>query len=429
MTFAHSYVSYPVCCPSRATYLSGQYAHNHHVMGLYPPTGGYIRFDRCNSLPVWLERRRLRDRAHRQVHERLRHRRCRPTSARLDRVVRRRWTGRPTGCGATRSTRTATATPTAVARSTRTRGSTRRTSTGGKAVELHRAPRALEAPPFFLSVAFLAPHHEMPVRARRDRPPGAAGAARRAATLGDDAAADIAAPSTRRNLADKPRVLCAAGRSTPSRSQGSRRGTARSPAQSLLAVDDAVAGDRQRRCATPASSTTPTSCSRPTTATCRASTTCRAARCSPTSRRPQVPLLLRGPGIPRDRVSEGAGRQHRPGSTILQVAHARAGKPAGRALAAPVRARPGSGARARAVPARDRRGALRPGARPGRRTASPRRAPHPELPRGAHEPLAVRGVPRPAGASCTTWRATPTSCTPTPTSRATRRSATRCIAC
>src|SRR5215217_6872670 len=32
--FADSYVSYPVCCPSRATYLSGQYAHNHHVMGL-----------------------------------------------------------------------------------------------------------------------------------------------------------------------------------------------------------------------------------------------------------------------------------------------------------------------------------------------------------------------------------------------------------
>jgi N-acetylglucosamine-6-sulfatase len=55
VTFNRSYVSYPVCCPSRATFLSGQYAHNHHVMGLYPPTGGYIRFDRSNSLPVWLE--------------------------------------------------------------------------------------------------------------------------------------------------------------------------------------------------------------------------------------------------------------------------------------------------------------------------------------------------------------------------------------
>lgn len=56
VTFARSYVSYPVCCPSRATYLTGQYAHNHGVMGLYPPTGGYGRFDAREALPVWLQR-------------------------------------------------------------------------------------------------------------------------------------------------------------------------------------------------------------------------------------------------------------------------------------------------------------------------------------------------------------------------------------
>jgi N-acetylglucosamine-6-sulfatase len=56
VSFDRSYVSYPVCCPSRATYLSGQYAHNHRVLGLYPPTGGYGRFDARESLPVWLER-------------------------------------------------------------------------------------------------------------------------------------------------------------------------------------------------------------------------------------------------------------------------------------------------------------------------------------------------------------------------------------
>jgi N-acetylglucosamine-6-sulfatase len=56
VSFRRSYVSYPVCCPSRATFLTGQYAHNHHVMGLYPPTGGYGRFDKHNALPVWLQR-------------------------------------------------------------------------------------------------------------------------------------------------------------------------------------------------------------------------------------------------------------------------------------------------------------------------------------------------------------------------------------
>jgi len=56
VTFKRSYVSYPVCCPSRATYLSGQYAHNHRVLGNYAPSGGYARFDKREDLPVWLSR-------------------------------------------------------------------------------------------------------------------------------------------------------------------------------------------------------------------------------------------------------------------------------------------------------------------------------------------------------------------------------------
>jgi N-acetylglucosamine-6-sulfatase len=57
-TFANNFVSYSLCCPSRSTFLSGQYAHNHGVMGNAPPQGGYEKWrpTEGNSLPVWLQR-------------------------------------------------------------------------------------------------------------------------------------------------------------------------------------------------------------------------------------------------------------------------------------------------------------------------------------------------------------------------------------
>jgi N-acetylglucosamine-6-sulfatase len=56
VTFDNSFASYPLCCPSRSTYLTGQYAHNHRVLGNAPPNGGYDRLDHTNTLPVWLQR-------------------------------------------------------------------------------------------------------------------------------------------------------------------------------------------------------------------------------------------------------------------------------------------------------------------------------------------------------------------------------------
>jgi N-acetylglucosamine-6-sulfatase len=57
VTFTRSYVSYPVCCPSRATYLTGQYAHNNGVLCLYRWChGGYSNLDQKEYLPVWLRR-------------------------------------------------------------------------------------------------------------------------------------------------------------------------------------------------------------------------------------------------------------------------------------------------------------------------------------------------------------------------------------
>ena len=44
-TFRNSFVNYSLCCPSRATFLTGQYAHNHGVLGNAPPNGGFGRFE------------------------------------------------------------------------------------------------------------------------------------------------------------------------------------------------------------------------------------------------------------------------------------------------------------------------------------------------------------------------------------------------
>ncbi len=54
--FSTSSVSYPLCCPSRATYYSGQYAHNHGVVWNNFPLGGFYRFRQAETLPVWLRR-------------------------------------------------------------------------------------------------------------------------------------------------------------------------------------------------------------------------------------------------------------------------------------------------------------------------------------------------------------------------------------
>jgi N-acetylglucosamine-6-sulfatase len=58
VTFNNSFASYSLCCPSRATLLTGQYAHNHDIRGNTPPAGGYSKLAPFlgNSLPAWLQK-------------------------------------------------------------------------------------------------------------------------------------------------------------------------------------------------------------------------------------------------------------------------------------------------------------------------------------------------------------------------------------
>jgi arylsulfatase A-like enzyme len=54
-TFDTSLVSFPLCCPSRATFLTGQYSHNTGVVG-NNLQNGLANLDETNTLPVWLQR-------------------------------------------------------------------------------------------------------------------------------------------------------------------------------------------------------------------------------------------------------------------------------------------------------------------------------------------------------------------------------------
>ncbi|MDX6665318.1 MAG: N-acetylglucosamine-6-sulfatase [Solirubrobacteraceae bacterium] len=54
-TFADAVDSFPLCCPARATFITGQYAHNHGVGGNFEPYGWYGMKNRQNILPTWLQ--------------------------------------------------------------------------------------------------------------------------------------------------------------------------------------------------------------------------------------------------------------------------------------------------------------------------------------------------------------------------------------
>lgn len=53
--FVNAYATFPLCCPSRATYLTAQYAHNNGVESNRPPDGGYLNLDQSTTVPLALK--------------------------------------------------------------------------------------------------------------------------------------------------------------------------------------------------------------------------------------------------------------------------------------------------------------------------------------------------------------------------------------
>jgi N-acetylglucosamine-6-sulfatase len=55
VTFDENFDSFSLCCPSRASFLTGQYSHNNGVRGNALPQGGFEKLDGTSTLAVWLQ--------------------------------------------------------------------------------------------------------------------------------------------------------------------------------------------------------------------------------------------------------------------------------------------------------------------------------------------------------------------------------------
>ncbi len=317
--FRRAYVSYPVCCPSRATYLTGQYAHNHGVMGLYPPSGGYGRFDKRNALPVW-----LRDAGYYTAH--------------LGKFLNGYGDQQPADVPPGWSDWHATVDYSTYRMWGYTMNDNGRFHTYGR--PFRREPRLYQTDvlarkalsvingragrrPFFISINFLAPHHEDRRIQRRS------GQLVRPAPRHRHAYASAPLTRTRSfnegDMSDKPRFLRRRTRRLTRDDIARLTRDARSRRASLLAVDDAVArivAALRRRGELDNTYIVFTS----DNGYMQGQHRVRSGKMLPYEASTHVPLLIRGPGLPPGRVSGELVANTDLAPTLLDIAGAEAGK-------------------------------------------------------------------------------------------------------
>ena len=163
-TFQNSFVNYSLCCPSRATFLTGQYMHNHGVLDNKPPNGGFdpLRGVARRQQPGRLASGRgLPHRHDRQVPERL------PGRPLVPAGWSEWYAAAPNDAGGLRLLAERERHPGRLRRRPGRLQAGRADRKGGRL----RRPRAPNAQPFFLWLTYTAPHAGSPSRARaRTRP-------------------------------------------------------------------------------------------------------------------------------------------------------------------------------------------------------------------------------------------------------------------
>ena len=306
VSFRRFYVTDPLCCPSRTTFLTGQYAHNHGVVSNLGPRS-YPALRQRDTLGPWLERAGYRtalegkflnsyglDGSAGHV----------PPGwsdwhAALDPGIDAYYDYSMNDNGTVRRYGSAP-------------GDYKTSVIGADAVrEVRRA--AGSSRPLFMFVAFTAPHApSLPA-------PGDSGAFAGAEPPRDPSYDEA-------DVADKPPFLS----DLPPLSAGAEariRDRRERALESLIEVDRQVGAHRRCAAELGTSFATPTSSSPPTTATSTASTGSSSESSCPTSPRAECRCYVRGPGIPAGSSSSALVANVDLAPTILGLADASASVP------------------------------------------------------------------------------------------------------